>query len=223
MMTDDDGWSLDPAERQAPGFPPGVNELFEVLWQELCGFSAKWNLYLDLFGTEKTRDVLSDTAPGAFELIESALRNDMTMSLGRMMDPATTGGKQNLSIERLLAVLKSSCPPALHDSWVHKLQEIRAHAAPFKELRNRMIGHTDLRTALASTADPTMAVARPHVAKARTLIAELLNKISVQYTGTSHLFERVFMHGNGEDLIFYLKTALEHFADEERRMRGTCK
>ena len=69
--------------RIVPGYPPGIEELFNVLWQQVCGFSAKWRLYLDLFAEEKDRAVINATAPGAFKLIESALRNDVVMLLGR--------------------------------------------------------------------------------------------------------------------------------------------
>jgi hypothetical protein len=142
-MIDEDGWQTTPRERKAPGFSPGLEERFEVLWQQVCGFSAKWTLYIDLFGKKESRDVLSDTAPGAFELIESSLRNDMTMSLGRLTDPRTTGNKDNLSLERFIDDLKSSCPPVIHNSLLTELAEIRDHVKPFKERRNRIRASSD--------------------------------------------------------------------------------
>lgn len=79
-------WSEIP--RTCPGYPADFKQKYEVLWQEIATFGAKWRLYLDLFGTEKSRKTLSDTAPGAFSLIESSLRNDLVMLMGRITDPA---------------------------------------------------------------------------------------------------------------------------------------
>ena len=204
-------------KRTVPGYPPGIEELFNVLWQQVCGFSAKWRLYLDLFAEEKSRAVINATAPGAFKLIESALRNDMVMLIGRLTDPQTTGSKANLSLERLIRELKPYSPTDLYDGLEADLSAVRTHITPFKEIRNRKVGHIDKSTALAPVPDPALGISRVHVDQALLLISELMNRISLHFVDSQTTFARVEMHGNGEHLMFYLKAATDHFDEEKRR------
>src|SRR5262245_46052726 len=97
-------------ERVVPSYPPGIEDQFEVLWQQVCGFSAKWQLYLDLFAQEEDRNVIDKTAPGAFKLIESALRNDLVMLMGRLTDPPVSMSRDNISLERLIREIEPHCP-----------------------------------------------------------------------------------------------------------------
>jgi hypothetical protein len=205
-----------------PGYPPEIESLFDGLWQQVCGFSAKWQLYLDLFAREEDRAVINETAPGAFSLIESALRNDMVMTIGRLTDPHISNGKSNLSLERLVRDLKPHCPPDLHFRLESDLSEIRKHVAPFKGLRNKRVGHNDLNTALSSKPDPALAVSRPHVDQALTMIAGLMNSISRHFADAESKFDRVAMHGNGEHLVFYLRAAVEKFEEEKRQALARC-
>jgi hypothetical protein len=204
-------------KRTVPGYPPGIEDLFNVLWQQVCGFSAKWRLYLDLFAEEANRKVVNATAPGAFTLIESALRNDMVMLIGRLTDPHATGSKPNLSLERLIRELKPHAPPELYVQLETDLAAIRTHVTPFKEIRNRKVGHIDMPTALAPVPDPALGISRGHVDQALVMVSKLMNSISLHFADTEHMFARVEMHGNGEHLIFYLKAALERFEEEKQR------
>lgn len=199
------------------GFTPGIEGLFNVLWEEVCNLSAKWRLYLDLFANDENRHVINDTAPGAFSLIESALRSDMIMIIGRLTDPPETGPKSNLSLETLIRELQPYCTAEWHSGLAADLAAIRVRVAPFKENRNRKVGHIDKPTALAQVPDPALGIGRSQVEQALAMISQLLNRISLHFTDTTHMFERVLIHGNGEHLIFYLGAALEHF--EERRRR----
>jgi hypothetical protein len=204
-------------ERIAPGYPPEIEELFNVLWQEVCGFSAKWQLYLDLFADEANLKVVNATAPGAFMLIESALRNDMVMLIGRLTDPHMTGSKPNISLERLIREIKPHAPPELAEQLETDLAAIRTHVTPFKEMRNRKIGHIDMPTALAPVPDPALGISRGHVDQALVMVSKLMNTVSHHFTDTEHMFARVEMPGNGEHLVFYLKAALERFEEEKQR------
>jgi hypothetical protein len=205
------------SEREPPGYPPDTEKLFNVLWEQVCTFSAKWKLYLDLFSTEANKKVVNETAPGAFMLIEHSLRNDMVMVISRLTDPQVMGGRSNLSLEHLIEELNTHCPAGMYDQLKADLAEIRNHVTPFKLIRNRKIGHIDMPTALSNVPDPSLGVNRPHVDQALTLICNLMNSISTHFADTTHAFKKVVMHGNGEHLIFYLNAALERFEEEKRR------
>lgn len=199
--------------------------MFNVLWQHLCSFSSKWTLYQTLFARPEDIALLNATAPGAFLLIETSLRNDMVTTIGRLTDPPATGSLENISFARLIQSLKGRCPDDLCARLKSDLDAAHEHVTPFKAIRNKTVGHIDLRTALATTPDLTMAVSRGHVETALTMLADLMNAVSTHFARSSSVFDDVIMHGDGKHLLFYLKAAKEHFAEEERveRLRVTGK
>jgi hypothetical protein len=200
------------AKRGGPGFPAGAKELFDKLWQNVVHLSAQWQLFLDLYSTKEDVAVLNATAPAAFRFIQDALISSMVMAFARLTDPVSAlKKKQNLSLERLIQAVAPGCDGEFRQSLEGRLQAIRGHIAPLKEMRNRKVGHTDFDTAFAATPDATMAFTRQEIGEGLGMIADLMNSVSLRFTRSTTVFQEPALHGTGGHLIFYLKAALDHF------------
>ena len=124
-------------------FPEPTRDTFAWLWQDVVSLHFKWRLYLDLYGNPDAASVLDQTARGCFNLLAESLVNDIIMSFARLTDPANTCGKDNLSIAHLLEVLSGHATPHYLGEWRTAAQLFQDRCGPFKQLRNKRIGHRD--------------------------------------------------------------------------------
>jgi hypothetical protein len=203
-----------------PGFPAGLDKQFHLLWDQVAKVHAMWRLYLDLFGTAESMRVVQDTAPGAFQLFDIALRHYMVMGFGRLTDPPQTGNKANLTMERLLNALRGHWPDERQQEAEALLQEIRKAGSTLKELRNREVGHSDFQTALATHREPIPPVRAHEIDRVFDLIADLLNMVSGHFLRSSSPFQHPLIEGTGADLIHLLARVLRQAEAERRRLLG---
>lgn len=63
-----------------PEFPEPLRALFDGIYLETILLHAKWEFYLELFGDPTRINVLEDSVPAVFALVEDSLRIDMTVS-----------------------------------------------------------------------------------------------------------------------------------------------
>lgn len=142
-----------------PGFPPQVSEVFEPLRNETTFLHANLEVVKELFGKQESIQILHEVAPGAFTLIRHAFRHEIIMALSRITDPKTTGkgknAKENLTIKQLIHVIAQNCTDTAFITRLEGLEkDIETACAPFRDLRNRSIGHLDLKTILQLHPDP---------------------------------------------------------------------
>jgi hypothetical protein len=201
-------------------FPPGVLEVFDRLWEEVVHLHFAWHLYQDLYGDPAYLATLSDTAPGAFRLIEVSIRHSLVMAFGRLVDPSMDGKNENLSLRRLLDLVKPHCGQAFYDGLHGRMEEIRAHLQPLTKLRHKTVAHTDLTTALSPDRDPIPNPTRPHVTRATELIAGLMNEVDKHFRDNSTPYGFGGPLGAAKDLLECLRLGLEARKEEQRRWFG---
>src|SRR5262249_54285131 len=88
---------------------------FDAINQAVVQLHGQWKLYTSLRKSEHLA-LMKDTVPGAFGLIMVALRNEITMAHGRLLDPPETrvGGEglvPNLSLPHLVKTVSAHCSP----------------------------------------------------------------------------------------------------------------
>jgi hypothetical protein len=201
-------------------FPEDVRDTFEDVWQDVSSLHATWKLYLDLFGTTGTVQVLSEAAPAAFQAIETCIRSHMIMAFGRLIDPATQGikdkPKENLSLERLAQVLRPHADLATSARWDRQVTTIQDQCKPISTWRNKRVGHKDRMTALESHANALPGISRGDVEKALGLLRDLLNDIQGHFqNGGETRYEAAGGLGTGEDLVDLLRVALDRLKREK--------
>lgn len=137
--------------------PEQLGFVFEDLRGHVMFLHMKWKVYRDFYQSQESLDVINELVPGVFNVLEHTLRTDIIITLCRLTDPITTGKKQNLTIDRLLADVQPLAPDWLNDRLRQIHTKLQAQVKPVRELRNRVVGHNDYRTALSTHPDPPTA------------------------------------------------------------------
>ena len=170
-----------------PGFPPQVSEVFEPLRNETTFLHANLEVVKELFGKQESIQILHEVAPGAFTLIRHAFRHEIIMALSRITDPKTTGkgknAKENLTIKQLIHVIAQNCTDTAFITRLEGLEkDIETACAPFRDLRNRSIGHLDLKTILQLHPDPLPFVDLKLIENTLKSLADFLRVVLSHYT-----------------------------------------
>jgi hypothetical protein len=188
-----------------------LGELYSALWQEVAWVHAKWAEYVELFGTNPERiELLNNTAPQFFRVVEDSLWEDILLHLSRLTDSPRSMGKDNLSVRRLplITSLKSSSVP------IDALVAAALVATDFtRDWRNRKLAHGDLGLALGLPVQPLAPASRLAVKDALQSLVVVLNAISQKYLNSQTMFQ---LHGaNATSMLHTMRDGLR-FASEKR-------
>jgi AbiU2 len=190
-----------------PELPEDVRGIYMDLCQDVASLHAKWGLYLDLFSTAEATTLLSQIAPGTFQIVEESLRTDILMLICRLSDPPQSCGKDNLS----MAVL------ARQFAYVEGLGELvtrlREECEPVRLYRDKRIAHNDLRSALNPKDNLLGKIGRQRLDKILTLAAEILRCVLRRVVANADLGFHFELMGSGRDLLYWLEVARQHEAE----------
>ena len=194
-------------------FPKGMcGELFHELWTNVAHLHLNWKNYQSLFGTSPERiELLNWTASSFFGLLDGILLHNVVLSITRLTDPAQYSGHDRASLARLVDELKPSMDTALHDEILSELKDLQECCKPLREIRNRVLAHNDLATALQYHAEPLPGISRAYIEGVLEKIRKLLGDIEEHFRGSRTSHQHVISSNNdGESLIFALESAREH-------------
>jgi hypothetical protein len=195
-------------------FPEGTGDLFYELWTNVAHLHLKWKNYRSLFGTSPDRiDLLNEVASLFFGLLDGILLHDVVLAIARLTDPAWARGKKrkdNASFERLLEMLNPDIDANLTNELKSELDDLKAHCKSIRQLRDRLIAHDDLATALQYRADPLPDISRAYIEDILERVRNLLGKIEEHFLGSPTSHEQVISINDAESLVFALESAREH-------------
>jgi len=171
-----------------PGLPAGVGEIFVPLRREIGNLHGYWHVFQALFQQPETTEAIKIT-PGTFGLIRLVFRHEIIMGFSRISDPKTTGkgknAKENLTLKQLLHVVTENCKDHEVLCQLTEIEKkIAEECAPFREIRNRSIGHLDLKTFLDTHPDPLPDIDGALVQRCLDLLAHFMNSILDHFTST---------------------------------------
>ncbi|HUX10735.1 MAG TPA: hypothetical protein VMW51_08820, partial [Terriglobia bacterium] len=85
--------------------------------------------------------------------------------------------------------------------------------------RNRQIAHLDLDLNLGRGAHPLAPATRTKVENSLSALRDILNRIELEYCGTSTAYTHVFAAGDAETLLYVLRDGLQHQRDKYERLK----
>ena len=174
------------------------------LCQDVAALQSKWDFYLELYGKEENTALLSELASWSFNIMEEALRNDMTMAISRLSDPSISmRTKENLS----LATLVKMCPDIR--GLDRQLADFQAACQPVSNWRNKHVGHNDLDTKIHPRENPLPGITKNQIDEIINRAAEILKIVILQYANGDLHFHTI-ARGDAKDLIFWLKSGRDH-------------
>ena len=133
-----------PPSADAP--PVITKDTFELLEKEFIALSIYWDLQRQLFRSSDPKDLGAfEWGAHAWSYLNRGLVDSMFIIIGRLMDPAKTGKKDNLSLAGLLERFPAGTQKARIALMV---AETRAdYDAKIKPWRHQVIAHADLEIA----------------------------------------------------------------------------
>jgi hypothetical protein len=186
---------------------------FNAVHREVLHLHSAWKLYTSLYSNPDHIATMKVAARGAFGVIQRALLHEILMAHGRLLDPAEERDKKgpvvNLSLERLVNMVKDHCQPEVAERFTDLHKRAKAHCKPIVKLRHKRVGHLDRQTVLAPEEDPLPKVEREEVEQGLEMLGELVNEVQRHFTDAETPFRRVFMQGGAEDLMFFLRAGLD--------------
>jgi len=192
-------------------FPEETGELFHELWTNVAHLHLNWKNYRSLFGTSPERiELLNWAASSFFGLLDGILRHDVVLAIARLTDPPQSAGKDNASLARLIVMLTPFIDTTLADEFRSGLEDLQAYCEPLRQIRNRLLAHDDLATALQYHPDPLPGINRAFIEGVLEKIRKLLGDIEERFRGSRTSHQDVISSDDGESLIFALESAREH-------------
>jgi hypothetical protein len=194
---------------------PELGPIFYALYNELSWLHIRWRQYLQLFGEKPSRvDLLNGAAGLFFRDVQDALWEDTLLHVSRITDRPETGGRQNLTIQRLPALLTD---PAFAAEVQTLVDNAVSRSAFARDWRNRRIAHSDLALAIKEGAKPLAGGSRSTVVEALDTIGAVLNRLEQHFRQSTVFFEGFGHPGDGEALLYVIRDGLE--AEDARRKR----
>ena len=203
----------------AKEMPQAIKQPFDRLRDEVTALQIDWNIYSQLQLHSKERiELLGSMVGGFFVCVAFALRNDITMSIGRLLDPKETRSHSNLCFELLMEEIKTF-DHEFYESLHGQYQEIIKKCGGLKEWRNKVVGHRDFRIALSQAGCSLPTVDPKEIEEILELIRSFMNTIEAYYQDSETLYEYISSTGDADDLVFYLQEAAEHQKCKENALR----
>lgn len=195
-----------------------LGSVYSDLWQQVAWLHVKWREFTALYGSKPERiQVLNESAPAFFRLLQETLWEDVLLHIARLTDPAQVRGKANLSVQRLPQLISDGDVSASVSSSV----ALAVDAARFcRDWRNRHIAHRDLNLALGRGATPLEVATRSKVQQALTALADVLNAVAKPYLDTTTRFDLGPNPGDAESLIYVIDAGLRAEAERSKRLKS---
>lgn len=190
-----------------------LGTIYSALWQEVAWVHGKWSDFVTLFGTKESRvELLNAAAPAFCRLVQDSVWENVLLHIARLTDPPATAKKQNLTIQRLPALIDRANSRDVVESSV---QAALTSCAFARDWRNRHIAHSDLDLKVSDTARPLEFASRQSVKLALASLSSALNAVAAEYLDSTSFFDTV--DGDALALLYVIDDGLR--ADEQRRQR----
>ena len=166
-----------------------IHELREHLEKQVISLNRRWNMYNSLFAeTEEKIHILQETAPHMFAVIQTALFDDIILSLTRLTDPKKNGKHENLVLEQLLEHSDIKTKPELLDQLKIQIIALREKCQKCRTIRDKSIAHQDLTHALTALS-PYQGISLEDMKESLDMVNKLMNTVSKSLENEETLYE----------------------------------
>ncbi len=185
---------------------PSLGAAFQVLSHDVLLAFANRAMYQELYGQSERVELLREVAGGFFGLLQRTLLLDILLQLARLVDRPETGGKPNLTLQSLPALVSD---PALRLEIEDLVRSACDACVSAVDWRNRRLAHRDRPIALGMTDAALPGVTLPEIDKVLAIFATLLNRVESHFeNGATTMYESV--QGISTDSLFhFLKVGLD--------------
>lgn len=193
--------------------PPSLVRQFELCKQQLIIASTKWQLFEQLFAkTENRSKFLKRTGSGFFGLVRDSLVSDVMISVGRLLDKASQGSNENLSLNRIICILSElntggDLDELLATLNIHLDDAIEAECAA-RAHRNKRLAHSDLKSLLNPDSHGLPPVTLSDIRKILSETASFLNAIEHKYLDKRTVYGYTMIIGDANDVVKLIRDGM---------------
>ncbi len=192
-----------------------LGTIYAALWQEVAWVHRKWSNYVTLFGSKESRvDLLNDAAPAFCKLVQDSLWENVLLHIARLTDPPETAKKQNLTVQRISALVAQ---PDLKISVDLKVQAALQASLFARDWRNRRLAHSDLDLKISEEAKPLELASRQRVKLALTELSNVLNTVAAEYLDSTTFFD--IENTDALSLLYVIDDGLRAAAQRKQRLK----
>ncbi|MGH6846815.1 MAG: hypothetical protein ACREC0_05080 [Methylocella sp.] len=166
---------------------------FDLLLQEVAWLHFKWSEGVELFGSEPARlELLNETAPTFFNIIENMLWEAVTLHIVRLTDPPESMCYKNLTIRKLPELVDD---PEFKATLSELVETARQKAGICLNWRNKYIAHCDLELALSDGTSQSEPPSSKDVNEALESIVAVMKAMSEHFTESELFFSKTALLG----------------------------
>ena len=170
---------------------------FNILHQEVCELFERWMLMNQLFSDEESIELLNESAPAAFGVIQFALVDLIIMGIARLTSDKDS---RSLTVKHLLLSYEGTSTGVELSQIVEKLDDL---TGTLTLTRNKRIAHHDTDVAKGSFVLPD--ITKKQIDDSMKLISDFMNVISFSRDRSEIAYNRIQSIGNGTSIIWALK------------------
>ena len=127
-----------------------VGELTALIDDLIVELNIRWKLHRELFQVDAYYSLFAKSGAGVWSVLGDALMDNVFMSASRLLDPAASCGRQNLSFEQIIKSLpRSSEQNQISDDY-RRVKD--RYDSTLKDWRNWKLSHNSLDVAKGALA-----------------------------------------------------------------------
>lgn len=199
--------------KELPPISDDLRTKISALDHEVTMLHFKWIYFLQLFGKKHRVATFNKVAGSAFQMIQTAMLNDLLLAITRLCGPAVSAGKRTLSFRGIAQSIPDAKIRAKIEDAETKLRQVTESV---RVLRNEKLAYNSLDRKMSGIAVPTIQMAA--LKEALRLTAESMNILNRHYfdsmTGYEHAVPDL---ADGSALWFHLQYGLECWTEDRER------
>jgi hypothetical protein len=187
--------------------PPYVEEVYEFLKNEVTWLHARWVVFEQLYNKSPLRlELLNETAPSFFHLLQLLMFDDLQLSLSRLTDPAPF----KASLLQLQKRLESHANAKLAATAKETLESLTKAVEAIRGRRDNQIAHYSLQQATSPHAERLPDVYHQNVTQCLQIVRDYMNLIELHYHGKRQGYEYFAWQDDADTLATVLKWGIRH-------------
>jgi hypothetical protein len=202
--------------------PPAITESHELISRELMLLNTKWNDFKLLFcKSDANVRRLHNVAELFFRIVREVMADDIILGICRITDSATSSVKgvqrANLTLRRIESLLPRTDTAKLRNIR-NRLSAADVACKPFREHRNRRVGHFDLDTRIKRAGNLLPDIGIKKTDRALRSIGGFLNAVAKYYGEDVRSYQHGIAGPDAREMLDFIRRAnrLEaYFEDKE--------
>ena len=180
-------------------FGAELGSCFFALWNDIVWLNVKSMEFGELFGDDESINLLNQTASQFFRILQGIMIEDIILHISRLTDPEKSCGKDNLSLLKMISLIKNDDKKQKLELYLRKAVE---DSNICKNYRNKMIAHNDYELKVKNE---EIKIIKKDITGAIKSVNEFLNQFSLMYDDGCELIFLNPLYAGAEALIRKLK------------------